>query len=76
MSTIAQLDPCIFVYTPMGRGRALLIIDYGMDINTCWVVHLIKSGQVKHFNSNDIRLQENYTFYIGKPEMPDDWIIE
>ncbi len=68
-----QLNPSLFVYTPLGKGRALFIIDYGMDINTCWVVAL-KDGQIKHFDSNNIRLEENYTFGIDKPDLPEGWI--
>lgn len=56
---ILQLNPQIQVFTPLGKGWAFLIIDYGLDINTCWVVRLDKDGQVKHFDSNDIKIEGN-----------------
>ena len=62
---ILQLDPAILVETPLGRGQAILIIDYGMHQNTCWVVSLVDSGVVKHFDCNDIILSTNYTYGLN-----------
>lgn len=59
---IIQLNPEIWVDTPLGRGLALLVIDYGLGHNTCWVVALQEDGQVKHFDSNDIKVIKNYTY--------------
>ena len=53
---IHQLNPTILVETPLGKGQAIFIIDYGMHQNTCWVVALIDDGVVKHFDCNDIIL--------------------
>jgi hypothetical protein len=61
---ILQLDPPIQVKTPLGEGFAIFLIDYGVHLNSCWVVALAKDGQVKHFDSNDIRLK-NYTYHIA-----------
>ena len=46
------------VHTPLGDGAALLLIDYGVDVNTVWVVRLA-GGIVKHFYSDDIRIWGN-----------------
>jgi hypothetical protein len=62
---ILQLNPCILVYTPLGRGQALFIIDYGMHQNTCWVVTLEDTGKVKHFDCNDILMATNYTYGLN-----------
>ena len=62
---ILQLNPSILVETPLGRGLALLVIDYGMHQNTCWVVTLEDSGMVKHFDCNDIILSTNYTYGVN-----------
>lgn len=62
---ILQLDPSILVETPLGKGLALFIIDYGMHQNTCWVVTLEDSGKVKHFDCNDILLSTNYTYHLN-----------
>lgn len=71
---ILQLNPTIPLYTKIGPGRALLVIDYGMDVNTVWVVALTKDGQIKHFDSNDVRLEENYTFGSSAVVLPDGWV--
>jgi len=62
---ILQLDPTISVETPLGKGQALFIIDYGMHQNSCWVVVLETNGLVKHFDSNDIVVSTNYTYHIN-----------
>lgn len=64
---ILQLNPTLFVDTPLGPGRVLFIIDYGMDVNTCWVVAL-NEGKIKHFDANDITLEKNFTY--DKKEQP------
>jgi len=61
-----QLHPTIPLHTELGPGRALLVIDYGTDINTIWVVALDNGGQIKHFDSNQVTLQENYTLGTTK----------
>lgn len=65
---ILQLNPTILVETPLGRGHALFLIDYGMHQNTCWVVTLEENGIVKHFDSNDIILASNYTYHVNDIE--------
>jgi len=68
-----QLNPQIVVFTPLGPGLAYFIIDYGMSVNTCWVIRLAK-GEIKHFDSNDIRIEGNPTYgFPLKPELPDSW---
>ncbi len=59
---IHQLNPTIMVETPLGKGQAIFVIDYGMHQNTCWVVALQVDGVVKHFDCNDIILSTNYTY--------------
>lgn len=65
MSNMLQLDPSILVETPLGRGYALFLIDYGMHQNTCWIVALESNGIVKHFDCNDIILSTNYTYGLN-----------
>lgn len=62
---ILQLNPTILVETPLGRGQALFLIDYGMHQNTCWVVALEKDGVVKHFDCNDILISTNFTYHLN-----------
>ena len=53
-----QLNPTIDVHTPLGDGEAFFIVDYGVNVNTVWVVRL-PGGEVKHFYSDDIRIYDN-----------------
>lgn len=62
---ILQLNPAILVETPLGRGEAIFVIDYGMHQNTCWVVALQKDGVIKHFDCNDVLLSTNYTYRLN-----------
>ncbi len=62
---ILQLNPEIWVETPLGDGLAVMVIDYGLNHNTCWVVALESDGQIKHFDSNDIRVCYNHTYKIN-----------
>lgn len=59
---IYQLNPSILVETPLGVGQAILIIDYGMHQNSCWVVALQEDGVIKHFDCNDVILSTNFTY--------------
>lgn len=56
---ILQLNPTIPVHCRAhGDGEAILIIDYGPDVNTVWAVRL-DGGVVKHFYSDDILVYGN-----------------
>jgi hypothetical protein len=64
--TMLQLNPPIWVDTPLGPGVAMLIIDYGIHTNTIWVVSLEnKDWVMKHIDSNDIKIHRNWTFHFG-----------
>ena len=61
------------VHTPHGEGEAILIIDYGIDVNTIWLVRL-SGGAVKHYNSDDIRVYGNPMHGKGFDiEIPINW---
>ena len=55
---IHEFKQSIAVATPLGDGEAILLIDYGLNTNTVWVVRL-SGGVVKHFYSDDIRIYDN-----------------
>ena len=59
--SILQLNPQINCFTPLGEGWAFFIIDYGAWMNSCWVIRLNETGEVKHFDSNDIKIEGNPT---------------
>jgi len=60
-----EIKQPMFFNTPLGDAIALFIIDYGWNENTVWVCVLESTGEVKHFNSEQIRLCTNKTFQIN-----------
>jgi len=53
-----QLNPTIPVKTPKGDAEALIIIDYGVNVNSVWLCRM-KGGKVLHFYSDDILIYDN-----------------
>jgi hypothetical protein len=68
---ILQLNPPIWVQTPLGEGDCLVLIDYGPNLNTVWLVHLFDDGRVLHFDSSDIRAMGNLMYGIAHPSPPE-----
>ncbi len=62
---IHEFKTPIPVHTPHGEGDALLLIDYGIDVNTVWLVRL-KGGVVLHYLSDDIRVYGNPMYGSGR----------
>jgi len=58
-STIYEFNSPIEVKTPHGDGQAFLLIDYGLTVNSVWVVRLNGGGHVKHYYSEDIQIYDN-----------------
>ena len=67
---ILQLNPPIHVLTPKGDAFAKLVIDYGPDINTIWVVDLFDSRKCIHVDSSEIRFGENLMWGLKRPDIP------
>jgi len=63
-----QIDPPLSVLTPLGEGWALFLIDYGVHLNSVWVVSLWESGQVFHVDSAEIKIAGNPMYDIKEPE--------
>lgn len=51
--------------TPHGEGLAILVIDYGIQHNTVWVVANKSDGRIRHYDSNQITLSKNYTIDLN-----------
>jgi hypothetical protein len=51
--------------TPHGEGLAILIIDYGINQNTIWVVANKEDGAIRHYDSNQISLSKNNTIDLN-----------
>lgn len=62
---ILEIQQFLWVNTPHGDGQALFLMDYGPHENTIWVVALEKTGAIKHYNSNQVKLCINNTFNIN-----------
>lgn len=56
---IHELRTPLPVFTPHGDGDALFIIDYGLNVNTVWVVRLHRTGKIRHYYSDDVRIWGN-----------------
>ena len=67
---LLQLNPPLWVTTPLGEGHALVLIDYGPSINTVWLVHLFDTGKVTHVDSSEVRVMGNAMWGIAHPEQP------
>jgi hypothetical protein len=65
MTVIHEIQQVLWVETPLGDGQALFLIDYGPHENTIWIVALEKTGEIKHFNSNQVKLCFNNTFDLN-----------
>jgi hypothetical protein len=70
---IHEFKTAIPVHTPHGEGRAILIIDYGLDTNSVWIVRL-SGGHIKHYYSDDIRVYDNPMNGSGwDVDIPKNW---
>jgi hypothetical protein len=58
---LLQLEPSLPLITPKGRGRAVVLIDYGIEENLLWVVFLDETGECWTFPNKDIRAEANIT---------------
>jgi hypothetical protein len=62
---IHEFKNTLWVMTPHGEGLALLLIDYGIQQNTVWVVANKSDGRIRHYDSNQIRLAKNHTIDLN-----------
>lgn len=72
--TLLELSDGWEVYTPLGRGVALVITTPSYLGNSTVYVKLEKTGQLKHFDTNDIRMTGSPTY--GEqlvPNLPEGW---
>lgn len=62
---IHEFKNTIWVVTPHGESLALLLIDYGINQNTIWVVANREDGRIRHYDSNQITLSKNHTIDLN-----------
>lgn len=70
---ILELKNPIAVHTVHGSGKAILIFDYGFDVNSVWGVRLDSTGEFKHYYSDDILIYENMMNGEPKIKIPETW---
>jgi len=71
---IHAFEPPLRVHTPHGEGDAYLVLDYGLNTNTVWIVRL-HGGEPRHYFSPDIRIYGNPMEGRGWDcTIPDDWV--
>ena len=58
---IHELKQVLWVETPMGVGQVLFLMDYGIHENSVWVVAIEKTREIKHYNSNQLKMVFNHT---------------
>jgi len=58
---IHELKQILWVETPHGRGQVLFLMDYGPHENTILLVALEKTQELKHYNTNQVKIEFNYT---------------
>ena len=58
---IVQLNPPLAFDTPKGPGLAVLVIDYGVDMDLLFTVIIDETGEVWTYRSNLLRGVKNIT---------------
>lgn len=44
-----------------GKVRGILYIDYGVESNGVFLCAVKESGQLKYFNTNQLKIENNFT---------------
>lgn len=64
-----QLNPPVWVQArDHGEGRAIVLIDYGLDHSPIFLVQL-NDGRFRCFNVEDCAGCENFTAHIERPSI-------
>lgn len=64
--SIHEFRQPIAVDTPLGKGYAFMVTDYGWTSNTVWTVALL-DGQIRHFQLNQILVSSDHTWGMNAP---------
>jgi hypothetical protein len=59
MSSITQLDPPIYVETPLGSAVCMFIWEQGLEVDVQWCCFIEATGEPWWFPNNKIRLSTN-----------------
>ena len=61
---IIQLNPPLPIVTPLGKGLAHVLIDYGIEHDLMWVCFQNETGECWTWSNKDIKADKNIT--IGR----------
>lgn len=50
--------------TPHGEGLAIYVTNSGVWDNDIWAICLCETGEIKHYNTSQLRMCKNGTFDI------------
>lgn len=67
-TALLRLSPPIYVMTPLGEAYAHVLIDYGIDHNSVWLVALCETGSVVHCDSSEVRFMGNEMLNLPHPK--------
>lgn len=59
MSSITQLDPPVYVETPLGSAVCMFIWEQGLEVDVQWGCFIESTGEMWWFINNKIRLSTN-----------------
>ena len=65
---LLQLNPSVPVLTPKGKGRAIVLIDYGEDHHLMWVCAIDDTGEIWTYRNPEVRVHANTT--LGTKTVP------
>jgi hypothetical protein len=61
MTVVHEVRQVLWVNTPHGVGQVLFVIDYGIHLNSVWVITLKEDGRIMHYDTNQISIERNHT---------------
>jgi len=71
VTALLRLNPPLFLVTPKGDGRALVMIDYGPEINPVFLVDLDEGRELLCFDMIDCRGGGNAMWNLPHPTPPE-----
>jgi len=64
VQNLIQLNPPLPIVTPLGKGLAHVLIDYGIEHDLMWVCFQNETGECWTWSNKDIKADKNIT--IGR----------
>lgn len=61
MTVVHEVRQVLWANTPHGVGQVLFVIDYGIHVNSIWVITLKEDGRIMHYDTNQISIERNHT---------------